>query len=272
MNTEDTQVLLSLGLTRIQSEIYRTLIRTGKADAKTICNNCNVPREEIYRVLKELQKKGLIESIIASPTKFEAIPKQEAMSILIKRKYDDYKKVERKVKKSIHKSKACDERKPIMEYQLRNISGKEALINKFLTMYDNTSYAIEGIYYWKDFVNIITDRNKKMEKDLNKGLQARFIVYTPMKIKKVVKIIQTLETKGSFDIRYTLNTPHIILTIFDKKEILLCLDPQDNAFEVPGLWSNNPHFVKVLCEYFEKEWCNLSKTVQFEVEPNVTLT
>jgi sugar-specific transcriptional regulator TrmB len=44
-----------------------------------------VRREDVYRLLPKLEKRGLIEKLLGTPTKIRATPIKEAIAILIKR-------------------------------------------------------------------------------------------------------------------------------------------------------------------------------------------
>ena len=94
------RTLTQLELTSAQAKVYLTLATLEKATAKEISNHSNVAREEVYRLLTELQKKGLIERIIASPTQFKATPIEEGLSILIRRKEKEIAGIKKKGKQN----------------------------------------------------------------------------------------------------------------------------------------------------------------------------
>ena len=78
-----SELLTQIGLTKIQAKIYLTLLSLDEANARTLTRETNVPRQEVYRALDDLQKKGFIEKIIASPHKFKATPIDYALQILM---------------------------------------------------------------------------------------------------------------------------------------------------------------------------------------------
>lgn len=93
---EDAETLAAIGLTSTQAKVYLTLASLRQAKARTIYKNSGVPRQDIYRILTELEGKSLVEKIIAAPTEFRAIPLQDGLSVLLKHKAHEYKEIEKK--------------------------------------------------------------------------------------------------------------------------------------------------------------------------------
>jgi sugar-specific transcriptional regulator TrmB len=86
IDEESVQSLSRLGLSTSQVKVYLALLELEKATAKTIAKHSKVARQEAYRVLAELQEKGLVEKIIEIPTKFKPIPIEDCIYLLIERK------------------------------------------------------------------------------------------------------------------------------------------------------------------------------------------
>jgi sugar-specific transcriptional regulator TrmB len=261
---EDAEILFSLGLTRSQARVYLTLIRLGGADGKAIWNNCKIARQEIYRILAELQKRGIVEKVLTTPTEFRAIPIKDCLSTLLKHKDDEYKEAEKKAKELLCRFEAQPGEMTAEKYQLSLTAGKESSIRKFMNARDNAKENIDGIYYWKGFVNMITDGFEEYKKILSKGTEIRFIIYRPQVVKTVSRTILSLKKKGSLSIRYTPNAPPVTITIFDKKLTLISFEPTPDPAETSLFWSNNPHFTVMFQDYFEEVWRNSTKTAQFE--------
>ena len=67
---EILEELTKYGITKNQALVYVTLLSTGKASVKRISQVSGIRREEVYRLLPELEKIGLIERILGKPNKF----------------------------------------------------------------------------------------------------------------------------------------------------------------------------------------------------------
>lgn len=87
---------MQLGFNRLQAEVYVALLSLGQATGKALSQHSKVARQEVYRILKELQEKGLVEKIIVMPTKFKALPIEDCLRTLIERKKKKFLKQRKK--------------------------------------------------------------------------------------------------------------------------------------------------------------------------------
>ena len=76
---DGVQVLIALGLTSTQSKAFLALCQLGKSSPKTISKESKIARQDIYRVLAELQELGLVKKAISRPVIFEAFPLKDAI-------------------------------------------------------------------------------------------------------------------------------------------------------------------------------------------------
>jgi len=80
------EVLKQLGLTQYQAKVYLALFRNRESSNKQIARLTSLNRGNVHNALIELSQLGLIEKIISAPTKYKAIPIDDAVSILIAEK------------------------------------------------------------------------------------------------------------------------------------------------------------------------------------------
>jgi len=80
------------GLSKTQAKIYLGLNALGVASASEIATLSNIRREEVYRTLPELEKRGLVTSKLGSPRKFVATEPKTALKILVKTRIESMKK------------------------------------------------------------------------------------------------------------------------------------------------------------------------------------
>jgi len=64
MDAEELQdALENTGLTSYQSDAYLAVLELGVAPAVTVARNCSVPVSQVYKVLRDLEEKGFVETI-----------------------------------------------------------------------------------------------------------------------------------------------------------------------------------------------------------------
>jgi sugar-specific transcriptional regulator TrmB len=78
--------LISFGLTANQAKVYVTLVAIEPAPASKIAAVCGIRREEVYRVLPDLLKLGIVSKKIGNPVSYFAMPPENSIEILMKAK------------------------------------------------------------------------------------------------------------------------------------------------------------------------------------------
>ena len=86
---EEATKLADFGFTYNQAKIYASIAKLHSASVSAISKMANVRREHIYRTIPKLEKMGLIEKSLGTPSKIKAIPLEEAFSFLIKQRQDE---------------------------------------------------------------------------------------------------------------------------------------------------------------------------------------
>jgi sugar-specific transcriptional regulator TrmB len=67
-------------------------------ELSTLSKMAHVARPDTYRNLRKLQEMGLIEKILEKPTKYRAIPKKEALSLLLDTQTEKFREVEKETR------------------------------------------------------------------------------------------------------------------------------------------------------------------------------
>ncbi len=145
---EDIRTLTKLGCVPSQAKLYLSLLKMGEADGKTISQHSGMPRQEVYRILCELQEMGLVEKVIAVPLRFKAVPIQDGLSILLMQKAREYSEAKKETRVLIRKFRNNREKTPFTEDpELIVIPKKEALIKRLGNGLENTQRSIDYSYY-----------------------------------------------------------------------------------------------------------------------------
>jgi sugar-specific transcriptional regulator TrmB len=88
------KALIDLGLSEFEAQVYMFLETKGAAKARRIAASLQINRTQVYRILKRLQDKKIIKTIVGCPTKFSALPFEEALNLLIQHKKKNAKKAQ----------------------------------------------------------------------------------------------------------------------------------------------------------------------------------
>ena len=253
-HNEAIEVLKRLGLTCCQSRIYLVLVKLGASPVKTISKNSGVARAEVYRTMPALQKLGLAEKILGIPIHFKATPLQDGSNILMKQKNSKHAELQEKAMKLVNNFTENKETE-LTEEGSGFVIIPEGKIHKLwvLKRRAKTQTSIDVFVTRQVFKHEISTSFKDIKNVLERGVKIRYIVYTIRGENTAIKINPYLNEASNFQVRYTSTVPIVATLVFDNKEAVFS-NPTNNLLSGPKLWSNNPHFIALLKNYFETVW------------------
>ncbi len=247
------KALYKLGLSKNEIRIYIHLARTGEHKASEISEALSLHRTETYRILRDLEKRGLISSVFEKPLKFIATPFEKALDILIETKKMKINLMEKRKKSlvdlwlSLPKPETESERKEAFQIlegeeqislkadEILNNAEKEVLV--FTSEHDITSFYHSGLL-------------DKLEKASKKNINVQLLTnYSPKSCFFIEKIKLK---KAKYSLSNVEELPTFILT--DDEQLLLLIRKNDGKKRVAALWTNYDAFVKALKALFLELW------------------
>ncbi len=253
---EVAQVLTDLGLTLSQARVYFALSRSGVSKAKTISKISQVAREHVYEVLQQLQDLGLVEKIIGVPSKFQARPIQEGLHLLLQRRASKTHELHGQTMEIIRSCKNNNLEMVSREEdsQFILIPRKKSAINRRKKEIEAAQISIDSLVSFKRLGPTAYTYHEVFKKALERGVKIRVITEKPENENEIPEIIQDLKKNPSFKLRYILNSPSAVVTIYDRKEMLVTTSALTGLGESPALWSNNPSLLAIVNDFYEVLW------------------
>jgi HTH-type transcriptional regulator, sugar sensing transcriptional regulator len=80
------KTLVSLGLSRLDSQVYLCLAKKGSQRGNEISKTLKVQNQQLYRSLKNLRSKGIVEATLEHPARFSAVSFDKVVDLVIKSK------------------------------------------------------------------------------------------------------------------------------------------------------------------------------------------
>lgn len=258
---EEIQVLNYFGLTCSQAKLYLAMGDKKFSTAREVQKKSEVPRQEIYRLLLELEELGLVEKTIGRPANFRAIPVENGISFLLKEKIHETVQMQKKAEKIIekHQNQYNDKIVENIMPQFVLISKKEASILRRREEIDKAQKSIEFITSWKRFPLTISTFGDNAIKALKRNVNMRVILEKPEDINQIPNLVQKLYEFPNYELRYIDGAPSAVIGIFDNKRAMLKTSSSVQLAEKPSLWTSNKCLVSVLSEYFEYVWSNTGR-------------
>ena len=248
---EPFQTFVSLGLSYLQAKVYVTLLRLGGigAEVRKIASASAIARQDVYRILPTLQKKGLVEKVVAIPTIYRPIPLRDGISKLMKKRKEEYKDTQKKAKSLLENFVAPEVEHKDDSSQFIITSERALFLKRVREDIARTESTIEIIYGDERLRTIVFHTFDEFQNASARGIKIRAITYKTEK-ELSDKNLQTLSNKAAFELRFIKKDIPVGLMIFDNKEVNI----RTMKSIVPSLWTNNSNVVRLSKFYFDSLW------------------
>lgn len=252
---EYVQTLMDLGLTLVQAKAYLALSRLDHATIKSISKTSNLARQDVYRIMPILQKMGLVEQIITTPTAYKAIPIKNGISSLLLHREQEQAKLHKKTAQllsTLHED-SFRANGPEEGPQFVITSELSLLFKKLMDGTRASQISIDSFGTWDSFEGVVSFGFQEFNKALKRGVRIRSITEKPTNKKNVPKSLETLKKHPLYEVRFISPPAPVTMVILDKKEMNISISNPDGR-SVSSLWSNNPVILGVTNNYFEEAW------------------
>ena len=83
--------LMSLGLTQTEAQAYVFLAKRGPHNGKELANALRITKQQLYRSLRKLRAKGMVNASPQRPAQFSAVSLQKVLELFLKAKMEQAK-------------------------------------------------------------------------------------------------------------------------------------------------------------------------------------
>lgn len=273
LEKDDVKVLIEFGLTVNQSKIYLSLLKVGTpTEAAKIFQISGVTRQDVYRVLLELQKLGIVEKIISKPNKFIAVEPEKAVSILIDRRLRNINDLSERAEIFVRRAigRYAKTQIPRGGEVFSIVAEKQATINKIKELIRKTKENLYIITPQREFLPALTIMEEPLKTIRGRNVKVRWITQTP-NIENLTKIIDILSKNNHIEVMYMPEDASVKFVMSDEKEITLAVFEEGNFAEAPGLVTNSPAVVALAKNYFEVYWIKGSELIQNKISRELSV-
>ncbi|TRO45979.1 hypothetical protein E2P65_06535 [Candidatus Bathyarchaeota archaeon] len=270
------KVLKNFGLTEKETEVYVFLAKHGAIKGLKIARQMKKDKGQIYRILKNLQKKGLVEATLENPTRFTAVPFEKALDSFIKSKREEVAQIEEAKKDliSVWKKISQVEIESSLE-KFAVIEGSKKIHLKISQMVKETSSKLSmaltiADLYRAEQLGVFGILNKQFKKS-----NVEFQALTQLS-KQNLKLVKVLVPKLSPNLNFRgidpdLGSPPFSrMVIRDKEEAILFISDRNEQYlkeeKEICLFTNSKKIVQAFGVVFEDLWHDSIAIEDFIVE------
>ena len=252
-------MLHRLGLTKNEIRVYLKLAHFNESKASEIAESLNLHRTETYKILRDLEKRGLVSSVFEKPLKFIATPFENAIETLIESKKLRLQKLETRKKEiveiwlSLPQPNREQERKEVFQM----LEGEEQLDLKYNEIIQNAKKEILFFVTEEDLPRLyhsgLTDKLIGLTR---RNVEVKFLTANSPRTRYFVEKIKLLNAMNLPP--HLKDVPSFIIS--DQGQLLFTIRKQNDkngekqSLRKAALFTNYQSFTKTLEALFNELW------------------
>jgi sugar-specific transcriptional regulator TrmB len=269
MQEDFVKKLSEFGLTTNQAKVYLSIIQAGSISAGNISKVSLLHRQDIYKILPILEKKGLITKTIAKPCKIQAIPIETALrQLVLTEKEKSCKKIaalESNLNSLVEGLKVETQIEEDAHFTL--LTTNESIRNRADLTIQALKKEAKFAANTELMLGPLSRLNEISELIKGKPIKLSLLVAPIEGLETVGKLSETLkQSQNKITIKGTNNCKFNNYIILDRKEVWIQTE-QKTESGFPGiLWTNDKNVVQIYEENFDSNWNN-PNTITLKSKP-----
>jgi HTH-type transcriptional regulator, sugar sensing transcriptional regulator len=252
------ETLTRFGLLKNEIRVYMYLARAGEKKAGEIAESISLHRTETYRILRDLEKKGIVFSIFEKPLKFTAVPLDKAIDLLVDAEKIKIKLLEQEKTSLVELWQSMPQLKVenVKKELFQMLEGDQQVLIKANEILDKTKEKFH-IFASADYLSDLyyNDFSDKLKSQAHK---VEVTLVTDDSLKSAYFIDQMKWLCKSQKITDEQNLPCFMIS--DNKEVLIAFHEKDNdsrndvkkKYRTAAIWTNYTALVNTLQMLFFK--------------------
>ena len=252
------ETLARFGLLKNEIRVYLYLARAGEKKAGEIAEAIALHRTETYRILRDLEKKGIVFSIFEKPLKFTAVALDKAIDLLVDAQKIKIKLLEQEkpslveLWQSMPQAKQETTKKELFQM----LEGDQQVLMKANELLDRTEQSFQ-IYAASEYLADLyyNDFSDKLKTQADK---VTVTVVTDISLKSAYFLGEMSWLSNQHRIADDQNLPCFMIS--DNKEVLISFHEKDNEdtddikkkYRTAAIWTNYKALVNTLQILFSK--------------------
>lgn len=246
--------LTSFGLTPNQAKTYLALIRLGESTAKKVWTHTEIPREEVYRKLNELEELGFVEKTLSFPRIFKALQLKFVLESLLHKKAEELSQMQETAEELLESQKINRSPDASQEdFKINIIPKQKAHIEKAKEEMQKLTKTLDCVLSWEKGFGWFSAHKNIFADLLRRKVKIRWVIERKDN-RDLISLLKKLPHSSLFMVKETSIQPEACLGIYDGKVLLLDTSAVSGFIKTPMLWTNNPSLIVLAQSYFDTMW------------------
>jgi sugar-specific transcriptional regulator TrmB len=261
---EDLVKKLALfGFTENQARAYLAIVEAGSISVSKIAETTKLYRQDIYKMLPNLEKKGLVTRTLSSPVVIKAIPIKKALTSLVamkkKEALDNIRFMEANLDEIsnaiivMHKTVP----NPALEQDEFCLLTRESeIMNRADILFGRSKTECNVVLNMELLVARESRFRERFQNAANNGATIRLVMETPREDEKIPAMVKRVKPKScNFSAKKIIAKSPKPFTVIDGKDVWISTSKKQ---EISGLycvlWSTGKNIVETYRERFGRLW------------------
>lgn len=256
---EIVEQLQAFGLLKNEVHVYFLLSKAGTSTAGVIARTLGTNRMGIYRTLKALEEKGLVESTVGRPSKFVALPVSDFLNRHIEEVKAKTSSLETRRERIVEYYEQMRKAEPeVEEPKFRIVQGRKHIFGQILKMLEKAKAEVCIMQTRNDLYRFINGGIDDKLKEIHDN-KVEVVVLTQVDELAVEAVKNYMEFA---DVRHMSAPPTIGMVLVDETEALTTFAHDDSMSltteKVLAMWVRAPDYVKSMEVFFQTLWNSCS--------------
>jgi sugar-specific transcriptional regulator TrmB len=256
--------LMRSGLTRQDSQVYLYLSKKGLQKGRVLARSLGLTKQQLYRSLKNLQRKGIVNATLERPARFSAVPLEKVLDSFLKAKIEETRRLQQDKKEILSEWQST-----ILEEHSKTppkfnvIEGRSSIYPKIQQMIQESHSRISTVASVKALIQAnqfgLFDPANNPPKS---KVEFRFLTGVSKQNQDQMKTLLSQMTNARINFEGRTPTsgvaPFPRMVIKDEDEIIFFITPKTNTSIVEQndvcLWTNCKPLVQAFSGVFEELW------------------
>jgi len=252
------EILARAGLSNSQAKVYLCLLSLGKAPIELIAKIAKTDPANTHRTISNLQSLALVNKIVARPNLYVAIPIQDGIEHLLKRRRDDYSEVKLLAERLASRFSGLNNLQgSISEEQIMVIPPRTSYVSRSLKNFEQAKHSIDLITTNRRSTQSKAVYSSARQDALKRGVKIRLITDDLSPPQRGQTNNSSSKSMSNFEARVMDIQPRVVGGIFDRQAADIILNPSANYLESPCLFTTSISLVFLFQNYFDTLWDSL---------------
>ena len=251
--SKELSCLQSLGLTQNQAKVYLCLVKSENfATVKGLSTFSGLAACDVYRVVQQLLKLGLLEEVVGTPKQFRATPPEDAVRILQQKIVEEVEEKNNQAKEFLAEIRFKESYGLPEGSKMALIPHGARAIQFGLPKLKSTRKQMDAIQTNSVFRRFINFTSDELQLLLKNNVSLRFVIEDMKGLENPSEDLIGLLKKRNFKVRLAKTNIQACVLTHDETDAFI--GTSMNTSNTPSYWSNNPCVISVVKTYFEAIW------------------